>query len=78
MIVPLAQGCSESQSPGETFTMYFTGGSSHGTLKQSGNRWTFHRNEAGEVDLNLEEEESFYPRCHPTFFSYGTITFTTP
>jgi hypothetical protein len=78
MIVPLDSACSESSSPGEIYTMSFTGGGDHGTLRQSGNRWTFHRNEAGEVDLNLEQKETLYPRCHPTFSSYGTITFTTP
>jgi hypothetical protein len=78
MYVPVDAGCSESSSPGFIYTMSFTGGGGHGTLKQNANRWTFHRNSAGEVDLNLEQEESFYPRCHPSFSSYGTITFTTP
>src|SRR5579863_6857276 len=75
MYVPPDTGCTESTGPGEIYTML---GVSHGTLTQSTNKWTFKRTSTGEVDLSLQQKTSFYPRCHPSFSTYGTITFTTP
>jgi hypothetical protein len=79
MYVPPDTPCATA-GVGDTYTVLFTGGSTHGTLTHNeGNKWTFKRTSTGEGDLELQQaQSSYFNHCKPEFSSYGTLTFTTP
>jgi hypothetical protein len=80
IIAPPTITCNASQD-GYTFDPFtFTGGSTHGTLTQTGRDATFKRTSSGEVDIGLPAFVTyFFQNCRPPHsITYGTITFTTP
>ncbi|MGA7247007.1 MAG: hypothetical protein WBW89_04550, partial [Candidatus Cybelea sp.] len=78
MYAPYNTGCSESSSPGETYTFMITSGFGLGTLKVEQNEGTFKRTGKGEVVITIQQAQRLYPLCKPTYSTWATIHLTTP